>query len=243
MIPLPPGTTLFPDAEATARAAADFFLKICVETQAERIAICLSGGSTPRRLYELLASPEFVDRVPWARLHFFFNDDRVVPWDDALSNVRMVREAFGHGAALPPTHFHFIPSDHGTEDGAIAYDGTLKGFYGAHDLDPERPLFDLVLLGLGTDGHTASLFPGKPEIADEDSWAVAVPEAGMEPFVPRISLTFPVLASARHVLFLVNGAGKRAPLRRLADGEDLPAARAARGGHVHWFVDEAAADV
>ncbi len=242
MLPLPPNSELFPDAEATARAAAEHLVRLCETAPNERIAVCLSGGSTPTRLYALLASPDYVERVPWARIHWFFGDDRVVPWDDARSNVRMVREAFGHGTALPQTHFHFIPSDEGADNGARAYAATLRDVYGADQLDPSRPLFDLVLLGLGSDGHTASLFPGKPAVDEREAWVAAVPEAGMEPFVPRISLTLPTLGSTRSVLFLVNGAGKRDALSRLAAGEDLPAGRVTGAGTVTWFIDRAAAD-
>lgn len=242
MIPLPPNTELMADAEATARAAAEHLLAVAVGAAGERVAICLSGGSTPKRLYALLASPGFVERVPWPRIHWFFGDDRVVPWDDPLSNVRMVREAFGHESPVPPTHLHFIPSDEGAEAGARGYEATLHTFYGDHRLDPGRPLFDLVLLGLGSDGHTASLFPGKPALAEREAWVAPVPEAGMEPFVPRITLTFPALASSRSTLFLVNGASKRVPLQRLADGEDLPARHVRSQGRVTWYIDREAAD-
>lgn len=242
MIALPRDAELVADAEATARAAAEHLIERVTGAPGERAAVCLSGGSTPKRLYALLASPGFVERVPWARVHWFFGDDRVVPWDDPLSNVRMVREAFGHAAPVPSTHLHFIPSDEGAEAGARAYEATLKDFYGAGRLDPARPLFDLVLLGLGSDGHTASLFPGKPALAERAAWTAPVPEAGMEPFVPRITLTFPALASARSVLFLVNGAGKRDPLRRLAAGEDLPAAQVTSVGRLSWLIDRDAAE-
>ncbi|AWN37020.1 6-phosphogluconolactonase [Methylobacterium radiodurans] len=238
---LPPGAQVLPDADAVARAAADHLVAVCAEAPGDRIAVCLSGGSTPKRLYELLAGPDYVDRLPWARLHWFFGDDRVVPWDDARSNVRMVREAFGHGAPVPETHLHFIPSDLGPERGAEAYARALLDFYGADRLDPARPLFDLVLLGLGEDGHTASLFPGKPALAEREALAVAVPEAGLAPFVPRITLTHPALASARWSLFLVTGAGKREVLRRLRAGEDLPAGHVTSLGRLVWLVDEAAA--
>lgn len=242
MIALPPNTELMADAEATARAAADHLLAMVESAPDERVAICLSGGSTPKRLYALLAAPDYVERVPWARIHWFFGDDRVVPWDDPLSNVRMLREAFGHAAPVPPTHLHFIPSDEGAEIGARAYAARLHDFYGADRLDPARPLFDLVLLGFGSDGHTASLFPGKPALAERAAWVAPVPEAGMEPFVPRITLTFPALASARSVLFLVNGAGKREPLRRLAEGADLPARHVTSAGRLAWLIDREAAD-
>lgn len=242
MIPLPHNSHLMADAEATARAAAEHLIAMVTRAPGERAAVCLSGGSTPKRLYALLASPGTVDRVPWERIHWFFGDDRVVPWDNPLSNVRMVREAFGHEAPVPATHLHFIPSDQGAEAGARAYGATLKEFYGAEALDPARPLFDLVLLGLGSDGHTASLFPGKPALDEREAWAAPVPEAGMEPFLPRITLTFPALASARSVLFLVNGAAKREPLLRLRQGVDLPAARVTSVGEVMWFIDREAAD-
>ena len=242
MIALPPNTELMDDAEATARAAAEHLIEMVTSAKAERAAVCLSGGSTPKRLYTLLASPGFAERVPWERVHWFFGDDRVVPWDDPLSNVRMVREAFGHASPVPPTHLHFIPSDEGAEAGARAYERTLKDVYGADRLDPARPLFDLVLLGLGSDGHTASLFPGEAAVNEREAWVAPVPKAGMEPFVPRISLTFPALASARSVLFLVNGTGKRDPLRRLAAGEGLPAAHASSVGTLTWFVDRETAE-
>lgn len=238
MISLPEGSRVFRDGEAVAEAAAEHLRMICAEAPNERIAICLSGGATPKRLYQRLAGPNYAD-LPWPRLHWFFGDDRAVPWDDPLSNVRMVREAFGEDGPIPPGQFHPVPTDGGAEDGARRYEALLKRFYGAESLDPARPLFDLVFLGLGEDGHVASLFPDKPALLETSAWAVAVPEAGMTPFVPRISLTFPVLASARSVLFVVSGAGKRDPLARLAAGIDLPAGRVE--GSPTWFVDRAAA--
>lgn len=240
MIPLPRESRLFADAEATARAAAEHLVALVAGVPSRQLAVCLSGGSTPQRLYALLAGPDFRPRVPWERIDWFFGDDRAVPHDDPLSNVRMAREAFGD--AIPAGRLHPIPTEAGAEAGARAYEATLRAFYGSDHLDPKRPLFDLVLLGLGADGHTASLFPGKPGIEEREAWVVAVPEAGMEPFVPRVSLTLPVLASARSTLFLVNGIGKRAPLSRLAAGEDLPSGRVWSVGELGWYVDRAAAD-
>lgn len=238
MIPLPQNTTVFDDGEAVARAAAGHLRTLCEGAPNERIAVCLSGGSTPKRLYTLLAGPDYA-ALPWSRLHWFFGDDRAVPWDDPLSNVLMVREAFGAPSPIPETNLHPIPTADGPEAGARSYETMLKAFYGAETLDPARPLFDLVLLGLGEDGHIASLFPGEAALDETQAWTAAVPEAGMTPFVPRVTLTFPVLASARSVLFLVSGAGKRDPLARMAAGVDLPAGRV--GGSPLWFVDSAAA--
>lgn len=238
---LPAGSHILKDPEAVARAAAERLLAACAGSG--RVAVCLSGGSTPKRLYRLLAGPDYAPRVPWERIHWFFGDDRAVPWDDERSNVRMVREAFGHGLPIPPSHLYFIPTDHGPEAAAAAYDRTLRAFYGADRLDPARPLFDLVLLGLGEDGHTASLFPGKPALDAVDALAVAVPDAGLAPFVPRVTLTVPALASSREILFLVTGAGKREALTRLEAGEDLPAGRITTEGALVWLVDAEAAGV
>ncbi|ACA20959.1 6-phosphogluconolactonase [Methylobacterium sp. 4-46] len=235
---LPPGTEVLPDAEAVARAAAERLVALAAAPGTCRVA--LAGGSTPRRLYGLLAGPDFRTRLPWGRIHWFFGDERVGPAPEAGSNRRMVEEAFGPDSPLPPGHLHPIPTGPSPEAAAEAYADRLRAAYGGAVLDPARPLFDLVLLGLGEDGHTASLFPGKPELAAE-AWVVAVPEAGLAPFVPRVSLTFPALASARLVLVLVTGEGKRAPLARLAAGEDLPAGRVRSAGDLVWLLDAAAA--
>lgn len=240
-IPLPAQAEVFPDADAVARAAADRLVALCSRDPGAPVAVCLSGGSTPKRLYALLAGPDYVGALPWERLHWFFGDDRLVPWDDAASNVRMARDAFA-GAPIPEERFHPMPTADGLAAAASAYDRTLRAFYGAARLDPARPLFDLVLLGLGEDGHTASLFPGQPALAETEAWVAPVPEAGLAPFVPRLTLTFPALASARESLFLVTGAGKRETLRRLAAGEDLPARRVTSHGRLTWLLDRAAAE-
>src|SRR6185437_2257658 len=123
---------------------------------------------------------------------------------------------------------------------ASRYEAELKSFYGASTLDPARPLFDLVLMGVGPDGHTASLFPGYPQVEERRRWVVGVPQANVEPFVPRVSLTLPPLASCHEMLFEVSGAGKRAILTRVLSGENLPAARALSIGMTVFLVDNAA---
>ncbi len=234
----PAKTEVLPDADAVARAAADRLVAVA-RAKPDRVGICLSGGSTPKLLYRLLAGPECRGLLPWERLHWFFGDERVGDRPEAGSNRRLAEEAFG--TLVPQGHLHPIPTDRAPQACADAYAGTLRAWYGADRLDPGRPLFDLVLLGLGEDGHTASLFPGKPEAQERGAWAVAVPEAGLAPFVPRVSLTLPALEATPLALFLATGPGKRAPLARLAAGEDLPAGRVRARGETVWLLDTAAA--
>lgn len=240
-VPLPPNAEVLADGAAVARAAAETLVSVCAQAKQDRIAVALSGGSTPKLLYALLAGPEFRERLPWPRIHWFFGDDRVVPWDDPASNVRMAAEAFGADAPIPVENLHRIDPAGGAEAAALAYAKTLAEFSGAARPEPEKPLFDLVLLGLGEDGHTASLFPGTPALSVHDAWTAAVPVPGMAPRVPRVTLTYPGLASSRLVLFLVTGAGKQDPLRRLAAGEDLPARHVTSAGEVRWLLDASAA--
>jgi len=125
-------------------------------------------------------------------------------------------------------------------EAARRYESELKSFYGANELVSSRPLFDLVLMGVGPDGHTASLFPDYPAIEEIERWVVGVPEAHVEPFVPRVTLTLPALDSCREMLFEVSGSDKRAILTRVLDGENLPANRARSTGETIWLADEAA---
>ena len=149
------------DPEALSHRVADWLLEMATAKDGI-FAINLSGGSTPRRLYERLAGPPYRDTFPWSRTHWFWGDERFVPHDDALSNYRMVREALLSRAPIPADNVHPIPTEGiSPEAAASAYERQLKSFYGAERLDPARPLFDVTLLGLGPDGHTASLFPGR----------------------------------------------------------------------------------
>jgi 6-phosphogluconolactonase len=206
-----------------------------------RAAVCLTGGSSPAGLYRLLAAEPWRGEVPWDRVHWFMGDDRFVLQTDPLSNMGMARRIFLDRVGAPRANIHAIATDvNYPEAAARLYAEELQAFYGAERLDPQRPLFDLVLMGLGVDGHTASLFPHALALDEKERWVVGVAKAGMEPFVPRVTLTFPALGSTREMLFLVDGAAKRDILRRVLDGEDLPAARARADGELVWLIDRAA---
>ncbi|WP_398477529.1 6-phosphogluconolactonase [Tardiphaga sp.] len=227
------------DAAALAAAAAERLIKR-IDANPDRPAICLTGGSSPKRLYELLATDAYRKRVPWERVHWFIGDDRFVPESDALNNMAMAKGAF-LDACAPAANVHAINTDAAKPDEAAAlYARELQAFYGSDKLDPAKPLFDLVLLGVGPDGHVASLFPGYPGIEVKDRWVVGVPEAHVKPFVPRVSLTLPPLASCHEMLFLMSGEDKRAILGRVLAGEDLPANRARSHGETIWLCDRAA---
>ena len=228
------------DAQALAELAADWLLAQA-QAKSGTFSVALSGGSTPRRLYQLLASAPRRDLFPWNRTSWFWGDERFVPYDDEASNYRMVREAMLARAPVPPGNIHPMPTEGLAPDAAASvYERTLKQFYGADDLAANKPLFDVVLLGLGTNGHTASLFPGYPTLDEVRRWVVGVPKANVEPFVPRVTLTLPTLVSCREMLFEVAGAEKRAILTRVLAGENLPANRAQSTGETVWLVDQAA---
>jgi 6-phosphogluconolactonase len=208
-----------------------------------RVAICLTGGSGPKALYQLFATDAWQSRIPWQRVHWFIGDERFLPADDPLNNMGVARAIFLDRCA-PAANIHPIPTstaDPADPDRSAAlYEQELKSFYGADVLAPDRPLFDLVLMGVGPDGHTASLFPGYPTLDEVRRWVVGVPKANVEPFVPRVTLTLPTLASCREMLFEVAGREKRAILTRVLAGENLPANRAQSTGETVWLVDQAA---
>ncbi|HEX2631546.1 MAG TPA: 6-phosphogluconolactonase [Bradyrhizobium sp.] len=213
-----------------------------IEASDGRIAICLTGGSSPQKLYQLLATEAWRSKLPWPRVHWFIGDERFVRAEDPLNNMGMARRVFLDRCA-PAANVHPIPTDNSAtpEEAAQRYEEELKSFYGAKALDPSRPLFDLVLMGVGPDGHTASIFPGYPAVSETRRWVVGVPNAHVEPFVPRVTLTLPALGSCREMLFELAGSEKRAILTRVLAGENLPANRAhSTAGETIWLVDEAA---
>jgi 6-phosphogluconolactonase len=234
-----PKVEILPDPEALARRAAELLLEATKATQGP-FAVSDSGGSTPRRLYELFAEAPYRDLMPWDRVRVFWGDERFVPHSDARSNYRMAYDTLLSHVPVAPANMHPIPTEGiAPEDAARAYERTLKSFYGTETLDPKRPLFDVTFLGLGEDGHIASLFPGASALSERERWVVAVTDGPQE---PRITLTYPALESSRLVLALVTGTEKRAIFARVRRGDqELPAARLRPAGRLLWLVDEAAA--
>lgn len=230
---------VLPNAESLTGRVVDWLLGEAVAKQGT-FAISLSGGSTPRLLYARLAKPPYLEKFPWPLVHWFWGDERFVPHDDARSNYRMVKEALLSQAPVPSGNIHAIPTENiGPHEAAADYERSLKSFYGADLLDPSRPLFDVTLLGLGSDGHTASLFPGSSVLQEKDKWVA--PVFGEMP-EPRITLTFPVLDSSRNAAFLIAGKDKRLILERLRGADDsLPAANIHPIGTLHIFCDADAA--
>jgi 6-phosphogluconolactonase len=225
------------DLEDIAHRAARWLSGIAAASHG-RFAVSLSGGSTPRRLYQLLAEPPFRDAMPWDRIHWFWGDERFVPPEHPDSNYRMVREALLTHAPIPVANIHPVPTGGEPVAAARDYEAMLQTFYGAETLDAASPLFDVQLLGLGPDGHTASLFPGTKVLDERQRWVAEVIGAKAE---DRITLTYPVLESSRFTAFLVAGADKRDALKRVLAGDrGLPAARLSPVGELVWFVDQEA---
>lgn len=235
---------VFTDLEALSEAAAEIVVGIARESlQARgRFSIALAGGNTPKRTYQLLGE-RHREEIDWSRWQVLFGDERFVPNDDKRSNYKMAREALLADAPISPDHIHPIPTDTPTVgEAADAYDRTLRQVL-ANGAQPSA--IDLVLLGVGPDGHTASLFPGSPVLAERTQWARAVEAPTMvEPAVPRVTLTLPCLNGARNVLFLVAGNDKQPVVVEILQGGDgarrYPAAMVHAAGRTVWLVEQSA---
>jgi 6-phosphogluconolactonase len=245
-----PQVRVLPDAPAVQRAAAEAFTAATeAAVHARGVAfVALSGGSTPRGLNALLADPAapFRGRVPWARVHVFWGDERPVPPDHPDSNYRMAHDTLLGHVPIPPAHVHRIPGEEpDATRAAERYAAEVREVFAAHGrLEGGWPRFDLVILGLGADGHTASLFPGTDAIHEATRVAVAVRVAKLGTW--RITLTPPVLNGAEAVLFLVTGGDKAEALAAVLEGPNQPDIYPSQvispvGGALTWLVDRAAA--
>lgn len=211
--------------------------------------IVLSGGSTPKLMYKILSQPAYAEKMPWTQSHFFWGDERWVASTHPYSNFAMANEILLSRVHIPPQNIHPITTGHaGPEASAAIYEEHLRDFFHTKDMkeirDPAAviafPSFDLVLLGMGADGHTASLFPGSDLLAEKKKWVAAVPEEEGSPPVARITLTLPVLNQAKNILFLIAGETKRKILDTILTepktAEKIyPAARIKPAGSILWI--------
>ncbi|MBI3407279.1 MAG: 6-phosphogluconolactonase [Planctomycetes bacterium] len=235
----------FPNANALAADAAERIIRAAEAAVAARgrFLFVLAGGSTPEKTYALLAQSENARRLNWAATTILFGDERMVPPDDTRSNFHMARSALLSKVPVPEKQILRIPTDRAPSACAQTYAAILN-FGQPPSASP--PVFDLILLGLGDDGHTASLFPGAAALKEQKAWVTWSPPGVLPPPVDRVTMTFPVLNAAREVMFLVAGANKAAPVKEVLEGmptvEKYPAAGVQpTSGKLTWLLDEAAA--
>ena len=236
----------FATADDVADAAVYLFVTLAAKAIAERgdFFCSLAGGRTPLSGYRILAAPLISSRVNWPRVHVFWGDERCVPEGDPDRNDEAALDVLLRKVPLPSKNIHRIPA--AEADGAQRYESELRRVFSSHPLEEspvssDIPRFDLILLGLGEDGHTASLFPGHPAVEEKKRLVVRV-DGAPKPPPARVTFTLPLLNAARHVAFLVTGREKNAALRRVLNGDPaLPAARVApRDGTLTFLADAAA---
>jgi 6-phosphogluconolactonase len=235
---------IFSAPEVMAEAAARLFAARAAEgvSARGRFAAALSGGKTPVALYSILAKPPFALQIPWTRVHLFWVDERCVPPDHRDSNYRMVRELLLDHVPMPPANIHRMPGEMDPVEAAALYERGLRDFF----VPPGAafPVFDFIFLGLGEDGHTASLFPGARAVHESALWVLCHYADAQKGW--RITLTPPVINSARMVVFLAAGSGRAAVLKDILEGPYRPDSLPAQvvrpaGGELLWMLDRDAA--
>ncbi len=232
---------VFTDLEALSRGAAEFFVSAARNAVAARghFSVALSGGSTPRRTYELLAQPPFRHEAPWTQTHVFWGDERCVDPEDPRSNARLAKGALLQHVPIPSEQIYPMFCNPTPAAGARSYEALLRNFFGAGE-----SRFDLILLGLGENGHTASLFPDAPVFSEPERWVAAVYVAEQDMY--RLTLTAAIINQARLVAFLVAGAAKAAVVQEVRQGPRAPRRLPAQliqpeRGELHWLLDQGAA--
>jgi 6-phosphogluconolactonase len=240
--------TVYPDNESLISGAANFIIELAAQAIAARgrFTLVLSGGNTPRPVYARLATAGYRDRIDWSKVLIFFGDERCVPADDPQSNYLMVRTALLDQVPLPPGNIYRIRGEEAPEKAATDYADILQSTFGGDAVTGRSPLegFDLILLGMGDNGHTASLFPGLTAVTETVHWVMAlyVEVAGMW----RVTMTPVIINAARQVVFLVSGANKAEMLQRVLEGPYQPVVLPSQivkpvSGELHWLLDQPAA--
>jgi len=245
-----PEIVVVEDADRLAAATADLIERTSTAAvkARDRFTLVLAGGHTPEKAYSQLLAPERAARIAWSKIYFFFGDERFVPQNDPRSNYAMAHRALFAQAPVGADHIVPIPTDLASPaTSAAAYARQLAAFFGSAQ-NAAPPAFDLVLLGLGDDGHTASLFPGAAALGEGQAWVTWSSPGILPPPVNRVTLTFPVLNAARHVAFLVSGANKAQPVRDVLERHATINERPAAGvrpehGTLTWLLDEPAAQL
>ena len=232
---------IFPDLEALSQAAADFLLSLYKDASASkgRFVVAFSGGSTPRRFFSLLAASPYREQIAWGSMHIFWADERCVPREHPDSNYKLAHEVLLSKVPIPAQNIHEIKGEKNPEQAAREYEDSLRQFFGTQSL----PVFDLIVLGVGVDGHTASLFPGTTAVHERAR--IALPVYAEAPKPGRVTLTLPVLNNASQVFFLASGREKAVVLHEiLEDGnpKHYPAGLVQPiHGRLMWLIDRGAA--
>jgi 6-phosphogluconolactonase len=232
---------IFKNKQEAAKASAGLLIRAAKDAVGRegRFSIALTGGSSPKELYQLLATEPYRSQVPWEKTHIFWGDERSVPHDDEQNNARMSFKLLLDHVPVPAHQIHRMSGELPPAEAAWQYEEILKKYFG-----DQVPQFDLILLGMGDDGHTASLFPGTPVLGEKDRWVAELFLKQQDMY--RITLTAPLINKARQIVFQVFGENKAGVLKQVLEGptqpEKLPSQLIKPGnGELHWFLDEAAA--
>ena len=237
---------VYPTRGAAARALATEFVRIAdkATSSRDRFTAVLSGGNTPRDAYRLIATDEFSRQIKWSQTYIFWSDERAVPLDHADNNARMAKETLLNHVPLPLPQLFRIQSQHPPQQSADDYQATMQKFFTGR-LGMKIPKFDLMVLGIGADGHIASLFPGTQALAEKERWVVANEVPQLDTW--RVTLTYPVINAATNIIFLVLGEEKAAIVKRAltppADPSEAIPAHLVRAANVHWILDKPAASL
>jgi len=232
------------DSKQLAAKGAEIVCKTAKETvdRQGRFAVAVSGGSTPRAMHRLMSQEPYLSDIPWQKTHVFMVDERMVAFEHPDSNFGAAQKDFLGKIPIPKKQIHPMPTVALPEEGVALYQTELDNFF--RDFGGNDPVFDLIILGIGKDGHIASLFPGQPIIENTNRWVLSV--KGGQPDVLRLTLNYHVLNSAKHILFLASGSGKAAIVKTLFEGSQvsLPAAKIkSLNGKVTWLLDRSAASL
>ena len=235
---------IFSDADHLCSALAEWITSLIEETltRKDRFSFVLSGGNTPKKLHLLLASSPYKERINWKKIHIFWGDERAVPFEDERNNARMAFDTLLNKVDVPPAQIHIMDTSFPSNEAASLYQELLFEYFGTDQL-PEQT-FDLILLGMGDDGHTLSLFPGTPVIHEEKSWAASLYLKAQD--MDRITLTKNIVNNANHIVFMISGKEKAPALKEVLEGSRNPDLYPSQvisptQGELHFFTDEAAA--